>query len=45
MNYLIYLNLIFLYKSQAHSLGSYVYLLNSVGNNLAILWFSRLSFS
>ena len=33
------------YKTPAHSLGSYVYLLSSLGNNLAILWLLRLLFS
>ena len=45
MSYLIYLNFTFVYKTQAHSLGSYVYLLSSLGNNLAILWLLRLLFS
>ena len=41
MSYLIYLNFTFVYKTQAHSLGSYVYLLSSLENNLAILWFFK----
>ena len=45
MNYLIYLNFTFVYKTQAHWLGSYVYLLSTLGNNLAILWLLRLLFS